>query len=352
LYLENVSFRRFLIILGGVGVLLALFPRLGLMFETEILTYGLIFAIAALGFNLLLGYTGLLSFGHAAFFGVGAYTVAFLVRDLGVNTMEIHILAGLLTSALIAALFGIICVRYTFIFFALLALALSQVLWTLAFKFYWITGGTDGIRVPRMLLLGGLIDHTGRGAYFDFVNAYYYYVLVIFLLSIIVMWVIVHSPFGKALQAIRDNETRARFIGINIIKYRWFAFIISGTYTGLAGVLWAPVNRLVQSEILYWPHSGELVFMTLLGGFRNFTGPIFGAIIYNRLHAEIVGLIEYWQFFLGLVLVLLILFLPNGLVGGFTQLVARLRSREPLAMPSIMAALRQRFARLRGRRGA
>ena len=350
--LETVSFRRFLLILTGVAVVLALVPGLGNVFETEILTYGLIFAIAALGFNLLLGYTGLLSFGHAAFFGVGAYTVAFAVRDLGVTTMEIHIVLGLLTSALISALFGIICVRHTFIFFALLVLALSQVLWTLAFKFYWITGGTDGIRVPRMLLLGGLLDYTGPGAYFDFVNAYYYYVLVIFLVSVILMWVIVHSPFGKALQAIRDNETRARFVGIEIIKYRWIAFIISGTYTGLAGILWAPLNRLVSAEILYWPHSGEFVFMTLLGGFRNFTGPVFGAIIYNRLHTEIVGTIEYWQFFLGVVLVLLILFLPNGIVGGVTQLLARLRGDRPRPMANLLALLKQGVNGLRRREGA
>src|SRR5207249_4316266 len=168
-------------------------------------------AIAALGFNLLLGYTGLLSFGHSAYFGAGAYTVAFIVRDLGVQSMELCILGGLLGTVLVAALFGFVCVRHTRIFFGILTLALSQVLWSLAFKFFWVTGGTDGIRVPRsgVTLLAGLMDFKGAGAYARFVYAYYYYVLVLFLVATAVMWVIVHSPFGKALQAIRDNETRA-----------------------------------------------------------------------------------------------------------------------------------------------
>jgi branched-chain amino acid transport system permease protein len=140
------------------------------------------FAIAALGFNLLLGYTGLLSFGHSAYFGVGAYTVAFIVRDLGVHSMELCILGGLLSALVIAGLFGYVCVRHTRIFFGILTLALSQVLWSLAFKFFWVTGGTDGIRVPYngLTLLGGLIDFRGAGAYQRFIYAYYYYVLVLF----------------------------------------------------------------------------------------------------------------------------------------------------------------------------
>ena len=119
------------------------------LYQTQLLIYGLIFAIAALGFNLLLGYTGLLSFGHSAYFGMGAYTVAFIVRDLGVHSMELCILGGLLTPPFVSALFGYVCVRHTRIFFGILTLALSQVLWSLAFKFFWVTGGTDGIRVPR-----------------------------------------------------------------------------------------------------------------------------------------------------------------------------------------------------------
>src|SRR6185295_4173203 len=130
-------------------IALAILPFVVPPYQTVLLSYGVIFAIAALGFNLLLGYTGLLSFGHSAYFGMGAYTVAFIVRDLHVQSMELCILAGILGSALVAALFGLLCVRHTRIFFGILTLALSQVLWSLAFKFFWVTGGTDGIRVAR-----------------------------------------------------------------------------------------------------------------------------------------------------------------------------------------------------------
>ena len=263
---------------AGALIVLALLPPLIGLYQTQLLTYGLIAAIAALGFNLLLGYTGLLSFGHSAFFGIGAYSVAFLLRDAGIHSMELYILIGLPISALASALFGYICVRHTRIFFGILTLALSQVVYSLALKLFWITGGTDGLRVPRPTLLAGTLSFTGAGAFQRFIDAYYYYVLVVFAICVVVMWVIVHSPFGKALQAIRDNETRAAFLGLRIRRFRWMSFLISGTFTGLAGILWAPLNGLTTPDVLYWTFSGEIVFTALLGGFRNFTGPIVGAI--------------------------------------------------------------------------
>jgi branched-chain amino acid transport system permease protein len=309
---------------------LLLVPPLAGAYQTQLFTYGLIFAIAALGFNLLLGYTGLLSFGHCAYFGVGAYTAAFMVKYLGVGSMELYILGGLVMAVGVSALFGYICVRHTRIFFAILALALSQVLWTVAYKFFWVTGGTDGIRVPyaKMTLLVGMLDFTGSGSYERFVSSYYYYVLALFVFCTGLMWVIVHSPFGKALQAIRDNETRAQFVGVQIKRYRWFAFLISGTFTGLAGTLWVPLNGLVTPDILYWPFSGEIVFMAVLGGFRNFSGPIVGAIVFNYLKAYAVASTQYWQFMLGFVLVVLVLTLPTGIVGASAKLMAKFRGKD------------------------
>jgi branched-chain amino acid transport system permease protein len=312
-----------------IVIALALLPSLIDLYQTELLIYGLTFAIAALGFNLLLGYTGLLSFGHSAYFGTGAYAVAFVVRDLSVHSMELCILAGVLSTLVISALFGYVCVRHTRVFFSILALALSQVLWSLAFKFFWVTGGTDGIRVPRnqITLLAGLVDFTGPGAYQKFVYSYYYYVLVLFVVAVAVMWVIVHSPFGKALQAIRDNETRASFVGVPVRRYRWIAFVISGCFTGLAGALWVPLNGLTTPDILYWPFSGEIVFMTVLGGFRTFSGPIIGAIAFNYLKVYAVAGSQYWQLVLGGVLVVLVMVLPTGIVGTIGRLAARLRRR-------------------------
>jgi branched-chain amino acid transport system permease protein len=327
----RISYRPKLMLAAAavlVLVALALLPNFIGLYQIQLLTYGLIAAIAALGFNLLLGYTGLLSFGHSAFFGIGAYSVAFLLRDAGIRSMELYILIGIPIAAVTSALFGYICVRHTRIFFGILTLALSQVLYSLALKLFWFTGGTDGLRVPRPTLLAGMLTFTGAGAFQRFIHGYYYYVLGVFAICVVLMWVIVHSPFGKALQAIRDNETRAAFLGLRIRRFRWMSFLISGTFTGLAGILWVPLNGLTTPEVLYWPFSGEIVFTTLLGGFRNFTGPIVGGVIFTYLKTYAVASTEYWQLLLGVVLVLLVLLLPTGIVGAITALAGKLRPRE------------------------
>lgn len=311
----------------AIAVLLAAVPHILPPYETILFSYGLSFAIAALGFNLLLGYTGLLSFGHSAYFGVGAYAAAFLVKYLHVNSMEIFLLGGILASALVSAVFGFICVRYTRIFFAILALALSQVLWSLALKLFWVTGGTDGLRVPTPSLLGGAVGAlVGPAGKLEFLSyRYYYYVLVVFAGCVAIMWIIVNSPFGKALQAIRDNETRAEFVGVQVRRYRWIAFMVSGVFTGLAGTLWVVLNGLVTPDILYWTFSGEIVFFTVLGGFQTFAGPIIGATAFNFLKAYAVGATVYWQITLGVVLVILVLALPTGIVGTAGRLWRRLQ---------------------------
>jgi len=309
-------------------IALVILPFVVPPYQTVLLSYGLVFAIAALGFNLLLGYTGLLSFGHSAYFGVGAYAVAFVVKYLKIDSMEVLLLAGILGSALVAALFGLLCVRYTKIFFGILTLALSQVLWSLAFKFFWVTGGSDGLRVPTPTLLAGTvkIGATAGQDKLDFLShRYYFYVLAIFVICVVLMWVIVHSPFGKALQAVRDNETRAEFVGVQVWHYRWVAFLISGVYTGLAGALWVPLNGLTTPEILHWTFSGKIVFFTVLGGFQTFFGPIAGAVIYNYLETYAVGHTVYWQMVLGIVLVVLVLALPAGIVGTAIRLMPRFR---------------------------
>jgi branched-chain amino acid transport system permease protein len=309
-----------------VAVVLLVLPVLVEPYQTVLLSYGLVFAIAALGFNLLLGYTGLLSFGHCAYFGTGAYAVAFIVKYLKVDSMEMFVLGGILASTAVAAVFGFVCVRYTRIFFGILTLALSQVLWSLAFKFFWVTGGTDGLRVPTPTLLGGLVRIAPgpKGDKQDFLShRYYYYVLGLFIVCVVVMWVIVHSPFGKALQAIRDNETRAEFVGVQVWHYRWVAFLISGAFTGLAGALWVPLNGLTTPDILYWQFSGEMVFFTVLGGFQTFLGPVVGAVAFNYLKTFAVGYTVYWQMLLGVVLVVLVLVLPAGIVGTLNRLALR-----------------------------
>jgi branched-chain amino acid transport system permease protein len=276
-----------------LAVLLVL-PWVVDQYQTILLAYGLAMAIAALGFNLLLGYTGLLSFGHSAYFGVGAYAVAMMVKYLGVTSMELHLLGAIVASVLVTAIFGVACVRYTRIFFGILTMALSQVLWSLAFKFFWVTGGTDGLRVPTPTLLGVVTDKGDKIAFLA--------------------------------HAIRDNETRAQFVGIPIWRYRWVAFMLSGVFTGVAGALWVPLNGLTTPDILHWQFSGKIVFMVVLGGFRTFVGPIVGAVVYNYLESYAVGYTVYWQFLLGVILVVLVLSLPTGIVGTAGRLLARRRA--------------------------
>ena len=309
-----------------IAALLGLAPWALDPYQTILLAYGLVMAIAVLGFNLLLGYTGLLSFGHSAYFGVGAYAVAFMVKYLHFQSMELFLLGTIVASIVVTFVFGYVCVRYTRIFFSILTLALSQVLWSLAFKFFWVTGGTDGLRVPTPKLLGVAFGEKEDKIQF-LSHGYYYYVLAVFVVFVAVMWVIVHSPFGKALQAIRDNETRARFVGIRIRHYRLVAFLVSGVFTAIAGALWVPLNGLTTPDILYWPFSGEIVFMAVLGGFRNFTGPIVGAVVFNYLKTYAVGFTVYWQALLGIVLVVLVVALPTGIVGTAKLLAAAARRR-------------------------
>jgi branched-chain amino acid transport system permease protein len=237
--------------------------------------------------------------------------------------MELFVVGAVITSILVSALFGLVCVRYTRIFFGILTLALSQVLWSLAFKFFWVTGGTDGLRVPTPSVLG-IAAKAGDDKVTFLAGHYYYYVLVLFFVCVGLMWVIVSSPFGKALQAIRDNETRAEFVGVQVRHYRWVAFLISGVYTGLAGALWVPLNGLTTPDILHWTFSGKIVFFTVLGGFQTFFGPITGAVIFNYLETYAVGHTVYWQMVLGIVLVVLVLALPAGIVGTAMRL-GRLR---------------------------
>ena len=309
-----------------LALLLVVLPWAVDPYQTLLVAYGLVMAIAVLGFNLLLGYTGLLSFGHSAYFGVGAYAVAFMVKYLHVESMELFLVGAVAASALVTVVFGYVCVRYTRIFFSILTLALSQVLWSLAYKFFWVTGGTDGLRVPTPKLLG-VVNAEGQDKIRFLTHGYYYYVLAVFALCVGVMWLVVHSPFGKALQAIRDNETRAQFIGVRIRAYRFMAFLLSGVFTGIAGALWVPLNGLTTPDILYWPFSGEIVFMAVLGGFRNFTGPIVGAVAFNYLKTYAVGATVYWQALLGIVLVVLVMVLPTGIVGTVKLLWARARRR-------------------------
>ncbi|UCF73016.1 MAG: branched-chain amino acid ABC transporter permease [Deltaproteobacteria bacterium] len=314
---------KFIIYLFVILALLFL-PRILSTFNLILFEYGLTFAIAVLGFNLLLGYTGLLSFGHGAFFAAGAYGVAMIAKYFpGLYSMEILIPSALLVSFIISAIFGFLCVRHTRIFFAILALALSMLVYALVFKFYYITGGSDGLYVKVPSMFGMTFEGIRRPQFLS--GIYYYFLLGVFVFSFIIMKGIVNSPFGKALQALRDNELRAELIGIRVRRYRLYVFIISGMFTGLGGALWSFINGHVTPDVSHWVFSGEIVYMTLLGGFAIFEGPIIGAMIFTFLKLYAMGSTEYWMFIIGITLIILVLLLPTGIAGGFKKLADRIR---------------------------
>lgn len=287
--------------------------------------YGLTFAIVGLGFNFLFGYTGLLSFGHGAFFAVGAYTVAMIGKYLPkAYAIEILIPAALFFSLVISIIFGFLCVRHTKVFFAILALALSMLLFALLFKLYHITGGSDGLRVPIPTMFGMSFKGIKRPVFLS--GVYYYFLLGVFAVAFILMKRMVISPFGKALQAIRDNEVRAEMIGIRVFRYRLYSFCISGMFVGLGGALWSFVNGHVTADSSHWIFSGEIVYMTLLGGFGIFEGPIIGAMLFTYLKLYAQGFTEYWMFIIGITLIVFVLLLPNGISGAFASLLAKIRN--------------------------
>jgi branched-chain amino acid transport system permease protein len=276
-------------------------------FTVYLLTYGMIMSIAALALNLLLGYTGLMSFGHGMFIGAGAYTVALMMKYAGIHSFEILIPLSILISAGLAALVGCFCTRQIEIYFAMLTLAFGELLFVLCSKFYSLTGGTDGIRVKMPTLLGYIFS----GGTTDF----YYFVLALFLLCTAAIWVICHSPFGKTIQAVRDNEVRAGYLGLLVTKYRLIAFTLSGAFTGLAGVLVVSLTGHAVPELFQVFTSISIVFMVILGGHTSFLGPVVGAMVFVFLQSWLKPLF-FWQFFLGLSIILLVIFLPGGVLGG------------------------------------
>ena len=310
-----------------IFILLLFMPAVLPTYHLMLFESGLTFAIMCLGFNLLLRYTGLLSFGHGALFATGAYAVGMMGRYFpDLYRIEILIPVALLASLIVSAIFGFICVRHTRVFFAILALAVSMVLYALLVKFYNITGGSDGIHIDLPIMLGKSYEGMKR---FEFLSgAFYYLLLCIFGACTIIMLGIVNSPFGKALQAIRDNEVRAEMIGIRVRRYRWYAFILSGLFCGMGGALWSFVNGHITPETAEWVFSGEIVYMTLLGGFMVFEGPIIGAILFTYLKLYAFSITQYWMFIIGATLIILVLLLPEGITGGFVKLFVKLRRGE------------------------
>ena len=304
-------------------VALALLPKVATAYYLTLLLPALAYGIALLGFNLLFGYTGLLSFGHAFFVAVGAYSAAVLTSKLGVRSFELILLISGLAAVVAAVPVALLAVRYVRIFFGILTLAFGMLFHSFLFKFYDLTGGDTGIRVLRPSLLGFDFKELDKTTFL--VGPFYYYCLVLLVLAGLVMWRLVHSPFGLQLRAIRDNARKAEYLGVRVRLFRFIAFLISAFYGALGGVILAINTGQSDPELAYWTHSGELVFMTVLGGFANFFGPLVGAFTFIVLKAELMGITQYWRFLLGVILVLIVVLFPRGLMGLGQDLWAKVK---------------------------
>jgi branched-chain amino acid transport system permease protein len=308
-------------------VVLAAVPKLATPYYVTLFLPALAYGIALLGFNLLFGYTGLLSFGHALFVAIGAYGAAVLTSKLGVKSFEVILITSGAAAVLAAIPVALLSVRYVRIFFGILTLAFGMLFHSFLFKFYDLTGGDTGIRVLRPSLIGMDFKELDKTSFL--VGPFYYYCLVLLVLSGFVMWRLVHSPFGLQLLAIRENPRKAEYLGVRVRFLRFVAFLISAFYCALGGVILAINTGQSDPELAYWTHSGELVFMTVLGGFASFFGPLVGAFTFVLLKAELMGMTQYWRFVLGVILILIVVLFPRGLMGIGRAAWHRLKGAKP-----------------------
>ncbi len=270
-----------------------------------------ILALAAMSVNFLLGFTGVLSFGHAAYFGIGVYGVGLTLKYLEPSTVA-GIAIGVGAGALAAAVIGVLIVRLRGIYFAMVTIAFGQVFYFIAYRWNSVTGGDDGLsgwhRLPIDLGFTTLDIQSND-------KALYYLVLACFGVSVAIMAFLLRSPFGRTLIAIRENERRARFLGIPVDQHIWLSWVISCTFVSLAGALYALINNFADPHDLRWDQSGDFVIMAVLGGMRSFWGPLLGAALFVVLQDYLSSHTENWQSFIGAFFVLVVMFFPRGILG-------------------------------------
>lgn len=278
---------------------------------TELCTQVLVFALAAMALNFLLGFTGVLSFGHAAYFGLGAYGVAMTIKYLVAST-PLALLVGVVAGTVAGAIIGWLIVNLRGVYFAMVTIAFGQVFYFITFRWNNVTGGDDGLtgwsRAPIDLGFTQIdILHNP--------TAFYYVALAVFAVAVAIMALLLRSPFGRTLLAIRENERRARFLGIPVERHIWLSFVISCLFVSLAGGLYALLNNFVDPRALRWDMSGNFVIIAVLGGMRSYWGPLIGAAIFVVLQDYVSSLTENWMSFLGVFFVLIVLFFPRGVLG-------------------------------------
>ena len=283
-----------------LGLLIA--PLIIPKFYTYILAVIFATALLAMSLNLVVGHGGLFQFHHAAFYGVGAYTAGLILAKTS-WPWWIGFIAGPIAAALTGLLIGMLCVRLNRLYFGMLQISLGSLIWAIAFRWYDLTGGDDGIHgIPMPEFISSL-------------KSSYYFVLIILGVCLILMYLILKSPFGTTLQAIRDNPERCAAVGINVRRHQLMGIVVATFFAGVAGVLFVAVEGSIFPDLLFWILSLEVFIMCLLGGWFTFGGPILGAAIIVSLRTFVGTYTEYWTLILGVVLILLIFFLPDGIMG-------------------------------------
>jgi branched-chain amino acid transport system permease protein len=296
--------RLTIIMLTAAVVVLALVPLAGSTYLLYLATQIIIFVLFATSLNLLVGYGGLISFGHAAFFAIGGYSSAILLKTFEIPVM-FALPGGMVITAVLSGVIGYFCVRLTAYYFSMLTLAFGQLVWAVAFKWRGVTGGDDGLL--RIAIPDWLSTPT----------SFYLFCLVIVVVAMAALWVVAHSPLGRTMMAIRENETRAGFLGVSTRRIQLIAFVISGTFAGLAGGLFAMFNRSIFPNSAWWLQSAEVLIMVVLGGIGSFFGPAIGAVTLILLNRVTLQLTEFWPALLAIILIVTLFFFPNGIAGLF-----------------------------------
>ncbi len=296
------------VILAAPGVLFG-------EFWVKVATEALIMVLFSASFALLYGQTGLLSFGQGAYFAVGAYGFALCMTKLEVP-FPVCLIAGIISAVLWAWVTGYLCVRLAGIYFAIMTVVVSQSTFYIIFQWYGFTGGDNGI---QGLAPPGFLDEP---------VVYYYFTAIVVGAAYYAYYRLVVSPFGLTLRSIRENSVRAAFVGVNVRRHTLTAFIISGFFAGLAGVLFAPFTRTVVPQMGDWMASGKAVFMGILGGAAHLAGPLIGALVWVFLDAFVSGFTVHWPLIIGLLVFLIVFFMPGGLM-GLIDAIVRTRVQQP-----------------------
>lgn len=317
----------FILLLAIVALLIAL-PFATESFIIKTVTEVLIFGIFAMSLDLLVGYTGLVSFGHAAFFGIGAYSAGVLAEKLTPNLLVILPLT-LLVVAAAALVIGFFSIRVSGVYFLMLTLAFSQMVYAIADRWTEVTGGSNGLAgIPRPRLEVAAFQFL-----FEDATARYFLVLVFFVLSFAALTWVVRSQFGHALVGIRENETRLRAVGYNTTRFKLIAFVIAGIFAGVAGVLYAGFNRFVSPNEMYWTASGQVLIMVIIGGSGTLIGPALGAGLILILQNIVSSSTERWPTIMGLVFVFFVFAARRGVVGLIETISERAAARIKPAPP-------------------